>query len=241
MNAGKTATSIDALETLVDNALNFDPDAICLFISELDAHRVIDNAPADASDRVYRHWPGPGSWSMAFYIFPDKGLELTGIWWRGRVGGALFSTHANVCQQFKLFVIGGHRPHVDPEEFMLDLRTIIALAPREALVVGVGDWNADLLQPLLLQPGTQDFEGMCFNDLKHKAFKAFEDDINDWGFHITIPSPSATKAGGRFGDASIALPISRRPDGSLEASTQATGLDYGWARPGTIQSSPRTS
>ena len=82
---------------------------------------------------------------MAFYIFPATGIELVGLWWRSRVGEALFSTGASANSHLKLFVIGAHRPHEDHEEFMLDLRTIVALAPNDALVVGVGDWNVDIL------------------------------------------------------------------------------------------------
>ena len=87
------------------------------------------------------------------------------------------------------------------------------------------------------QPDAPKFDGLHFNELIFRAFSCFERDLDDWGFVINVPVPSSVKAGGKFGDASLVFPISRRPDGAQEDTMQAAGLDFAWAQAGVIKES----
>ena len=132
------------------------PGWTVVFISEVDKSLVssFESCFVDGH-KVFRHWPGAGSFAMAIIINRSFVDTCKTCFWNGRAGGVhLYSFAAVDCTSFRtglnLIVSGFHGAHGDGLEDSLTDTTIVLQRlrrriARSARVVVVSDSNVDYL------------------------------------------------------------------------------------------------
>ena len=139
---------------MLDNVTASIPGWVALFLLEFDGYSR-DTTPPQSEHFVFRHYPGEGSWSMAWVINYHFHDYVQGIDWHGRAGSVLL----NVPQMLSgsshpfLYIVGVHGAHSDAlVDSLTDVVTLIKRKPRFAQLLLLGDWNVDLLPTLQVDP-----------------------------------------------------------------------------------------
>ena len=220
INAGKSCGIVSGILKLVDGAKS-NGGITCAFVSEFDAKARHFQFRANVQQwGIYRHWPGCGSFAMAFIIQSRLRQFISSIHWLGRAGAI------HLClQTTELFIVGAHLAHGAAFwDSVSDVAQVLLLKPPHARVYFAGDFNVDLLTAL---------PDLCFPDIvdsnEVEKLDVLRGLVQPLQLMLLVPRPSATEAGGPFSNVSVGRPVSRIPEG-LQCERQSPScLDFAFA------------
>ena len=110
------------------------PDWAALFLPEFDAYSR-ECEPPESHHFLYRHYPGEGSWAMAWAIRNDFHDHLQHIEWRGILEVPRSRKHGHSAS---LYIIGVHGSHGDALKD--SLTDVVALVKRKPRHVHSSSW-----------------------------------------------------------------------------------------------------
>ena len=217
VNSGKTCGTESGILHLMEGA-RANGGVTCAFISEFDAKaREFQFARAVRQWAIYRHWAGPGSFSMAFVINVKMKSCIEAIHWRGRAGAM------HLClKESELFLVGAHLAHGNVFwDSVGDLAQLLQLKPSKARVYFAGDLNVNLLSVL---PELCSLDDVDTNE--REKLDALSGLVQPYRLCLLVPAASTTPAGGPFSADSTKFPISRVPEGEQCIRQSPACLDF---------------
>ena len=99
--------------------------------------------------KVFRHYPGEGSWAMSWVVNRRFGDMVEDVSWRGRAGSITFKFLNEAGHHYRLVVIGVHAAHgALLSDSLKDAHELFRKRPRNSISFFIGDWNVDQLPAL---------------------------------------------------------------------------------------------
>ena len=142
---GSSAVAIDSLIQHFHERLG---TWAVVFVPELDSLGDIQFSYTNSEVLVIRHWPGFGSFSMAWFVRASYLNSLVAVNWHGRAGSLLFRT----AGRGNFLVTGLHGAHGDDfVDSLCDASWLLKKVSRGTSKFMVGDFNCDQL-PFLDRP-----------------------------------------------------------------------------------------
>ena len=201
------------------------PDWSAVFLPEFDGY-TRDTDPPSSDHFVYRHYPGEGSFAMAWVVNRKFENHLLQVDWYGRAGSILLQAPRTKDRrlQSSVYAVGLHGGHGDSLfDSLTDATILIKRRPRHSRLVAPGDWSIDLLPSLSADPGASiPGRGSVHGD-RGRVLASF---CTTHGLKVVVPSRVVTPAGGPFGNESIFCPFTRIPVGEATARDLPSLLDY---------------
>ena len=150
-NAAKSVSSSDVLEGLIEDLTMHEPNWWVIFILEVDGV-LSDNVVLECGQhRVFRHYPGAGSFAMLTMVRSCKRLYLHSLEARGRAMKVSFELAKQSFSQTFVCVHGGHGDALGPS--LADAAAILCKSiKRDRPLIVLGDMNVDLLPILASDP-----------------------------------------------------------------------------------------
>ena len=217
VNAGKSCGVLSGILKLIEGA-KANGGVTCAYVSEFDAKtRHIQYRTNVRQWTIYRHWPGSGSFAMAFMIPAGLRKFVSAVLWQGRAGAV------HLClPNTELFLVGTHLAHnVVFWDSVADIAHVLLRKPENARTYLAGDFNVDLLTAL---------PDLCFPESASsdavEKLGALQGLVRPVRLVLNVPRPSITRAGGPFSDMSIGRPVSRIPEGQQCDWQRPSCLDF---------------
>ena len=178
---------------------------------------------------MYRHWPGPGSFSMAFIVHKRLRYALKSIVPHGRALQAYFKDD----MALDLVVIGVHGGHEDSlQSSFADVSYLLRSSKRLSSKVVIGDHNIDLLPALANDPWASRTHRQQHHEQQRDYLHAFCDRS---GLCINIPDQTGDPLTGPWASHNLECVFSRIPIGDQTGLPSL--LDYALSSASTVSSS----
>ena len=236
LNCGKSCGSSDGVAAVICAIQDILPVWTVIYLSEIDALRSNSPILQELPHKISRHYPGTGSFPMAFVINQRVACLVQKVLWRGRCGAVVLFQAASPCNEcIHLFIVGIHNSHKDLQVDVLnDAAFLIRNRPWGSKVVFIGDFNVDQLPALAVDPFA-DLPGRYSHHSDERLrLTTFAD---KFGLDLEIPEMVVSTPGGPFGDMCAFAPISRIPAGEQASTMLPSCLDYCMASPNLVQTS----
>ena len=220
MNSGKACGTDVGLATVLDCVTASVPDWGALFLPEFDGY-TRDILPPESTHVIYRHYPGEGSFSIAWAINRSLHRHLKDVAWNGRAGCILLE---NGRSRTSLFVVGVHGAHGSALlESLTDVAALCRKKPRHSQLMILGDFNIDLL-PTLAQDPWHELPGrMQSHQDRRQILQTFCSSLR---LQVVVPSRVVSSPGGPFRDQALYVPFTRIPIGQCAAAHLPSLLDF---------------
>ena len=188
------------------------------FISEVDSVASTTHSVEVEGFRVYRHWPGEGSFAMAFVVRESVALSLAPRFAKLN-RSCLLELSRGFSYGQSLSVLGVHGPHEELYDFVADITSLISTRASRGSILGVGDWNVDFAPT---------FETYPFADSPdHHVFRRadLQDFASESGFSFVFPEIVDCLPDTKWSQFCVNFPFTRTPQG--EQIGHPSVLDFG--------------
>ena len=178
-----------------------------IFICEFDGSLGVRDVSCAEGHFIFRHWPGPGSYSIAFIMHKRFRYALRSVVPPGRALRAYFKSDMSL----DLTVIGVHGGHGDGLQGSLaDLSYLLRSSNRFSSKVIIGDHNVDIL-PILANDPWADCQDRCQHHQEQRDLLfAF---CNRFGVNTCTPFLAGEPLTGRWASDNSLCVFSRVPVG----------------------------
>ena len=230
---GRTAGTQPGLQAVLGVVTAAAPWWSVIFLTEADAFQDGRAGHHDVH-HTYRHYPGIGSWAMAFLIRKDMGKYVRSCKWRGRCGAIHLCDRQNSSRHaVNLYILGIHGAHGDLLiDTLADLASLIRLRPFGSKVAIVGDFNVDMLPTFTSDP----WAGEADRHQHHAERRALLESLIDcFALELHLPSMWHSVPGGPFAENCLMVPITRIPVGDSVSLCKPSILSYAIASHGLIR------
>ena len=230
---GRTAGTQSGLQAVLGLATVNAPWWSAIFISEADAFQD-DRNGHEGVHNVYRHYPGIGSWAMAFVIRSGMGKYVRSCMWRGRCGAIHFCYRGEAdLLSMNIYIIGVHGAHGDLlADTFADLSFLMHQRPYGSKVAIVGDFNIDMLPTLLNDPWAGDDNREGHHADRRMLLDVFMDHFR---LELQLPTYVDWLLGAPFADKCFGVPITRIPVGAATLTCKPSLLSYCVASHGLVE------
>ena len=212
-----------SLASVLDCVTASIPNWSALFLPEFDGY-TRDIQPPASEHIVHRHYPGEGSFSIAWTINRKLQNHLQDISWQGRAGSILLEPPGRGKRKSSLYAVGVHGGHGDALlDSFTDIVTLIRRKPRHSHLILLGDFNIDLLPSLAQDP----WDDLPDRSECHRARRILLDTFaSSLKLETVIPSRVESSPGGPFGDQAYLAPFTRIPVGACTSTQLPSFLDF---------------
>ena len=232
VNAGGRCRGIDAIDAIIAKIDECTASWAAVYVSELD-HTLNSFSVTEVTysgHKIYRHWPGEGSFAMAWIVNKNMTNFLKRITWSGRAGGIwLQSQDPRQHGALNMQILGIHGGHAEAlGSSLYDGSLAWPGPPRGCRRLAVGDWNVDQLPVCADDPLADSHD----RSLRHLVERI---QLHSWAdaqkLQIALPDIIHGTPGGMHDSFSLA-PISRVPLGQQDSNPSL--VDYAHCSNDTI-------
>ena len=225
LNSDKSCGTDVGLASVLDQVTANNPSWTVLFLPEFDGYSR-DVLPPASEHLIFRHYPGEGSWAIAWAINNIYRDHVRSIDWLGRAGSILLEAPARMphTPSTSLYLVGFHGAHGDAlADSLTDVATLVKRKPRHSQLLICADWNIDLLPTLQDDPWCALPHRSEHHCARRQILDSFCASLRLWN---VIPARVESPCGGPFGELSLQVPFTRIPTGESAGCSIPSLLDY---------------